>query len=95
LKDLSEEFRFDKMRSGNPAVYLLKEEFENFLSSPQRVELCDWIARCFRQLEQYHEAASWYETAGQLILGQSENDLDSMEQCSSILQDLRRACMSN
>ncbi len=119
MKDLSEEFRLDRMKSGNPAVYLLKEEFENFLSSPQRVELCDWIARCFRQLEQFHEAGSWYETAGQLILAepstptavkalcaldeyekaldcyQRENDEDSISECSTLLRDLRKACMPN
>ena len=58
------------MRSGNAAVYLLKEEFEKFLSSPQRVDVCDWIAKYFYQLEQYGEAGTWYETAGRLILAE-------------------------
>ena len=58
------------MRSGNPAVYLLKEEFETFLSSPQRVDVCHWIAKYFYQLEQYAEAGSWYEAAGKLILAE-------------------------
>jgi tetratricopeptide (TPR) repeat protein len=58
------------MRSGNAAVYLLKEEFENFLISPRRIDVCDWIARYFYLLEQYSDAGSWYETAGQLILAE-------------------------
>ena len=58
------------MRSGNAAVYLLKEHFERFASAPQRVDTCEGIATCFYQLEQYEEAASWYETAGRLILAE-------------------------
>jgi tetratricopeptide (TPR) repeat protein len=70
LRDFSDSFGLDKMRSGNPAVYLLKEEFENFLTSPQRVDVCHWIAKYFYQLEQYAEAGNWYETAGKLILAE-------------------------
>ncbi len=58
------------MRSGNPLVYLLREQFETFASSPQRVETCESIARCFYQLEQFDDAANWYETAGRLILSE-------------------------
>lgn len=70
MQDLSGSFRLDRMRSGNAAVYLLKEQFENFLSSPQRADMCDWIAKCFYQLEQFGDAGNWYETAGQLIMGE-------------------------
>lgn len=58
------------MRSGNAAFYLLKEEFENFLSSPHRVDVCDGIAKYFYQLDQFGEAGNWYETAGKLILAE-------------------------
>jgi hypothetical protein len=58
------------MRSGNAAFYLLKEEFENFLTSPHRVDVCDGIANYFYQLDQYGEAGNWYETAGKLILAE-------------------------
>ena len=58
------------MRSGNAAVYLLKDQFERFSSSPQKVDACESIASCFFQLEQYDDAAGWYETAGRLILTQ-------------------------
>ena len=70
MRDFAESFGIDKMRSGNAAVYLLKEQFEKFSSSPQKVEACESIATCFFQLEQYDDAAGWYETAGRLILAE-------------------------
>ena len=70
MVDFSEVFRVEKMRSGNPLVYLLKEQFGSFSASPQRVDMCDWIAKCFYQLEQYGDAGSWYEAAGRLILSE-------------------------
>ena len=59
VRDFSEGFGVDKMRSGNPAVYLLKEQFERFSSSPQKVEACESIATCIYQLEQYGDSARW------------------------------------
>jgi tetratricopeptide (TPR) repeat protein len=70
MRDFAESFGVDKMRSGNPAVYQLKEQFEKFGTSPEKVEVCDSIATCFYQLEQYEDAANWYETAGRLILSE-------------------------
>jgi tetratricopeptide (TPR) repeat protein len=70
MRDFSEGFRVEKMRSGNAAVYQLKEEFEKFSSSIQKVETCESIAVCFYQLEQFDDAAGWYETAGRLILAE-------------------------
>jgi tetratricopeptide (TPR) repeat protein len=70
MGDFSEVFKFDRMRSGNPAVYLLKEQFEKFVGSPQKLDVCESIALCFYQLEQYEDAANWYETAGRLILSE-------------------------
>ncbi len=71
MGDFSEAFRFDRMRSGNPAVYLLKEQFEKFAGSPQKLDVCESIAHCFYQLEQYEDAANWYEAAGRLIMSES------------------------
>jgi tetratricopeptide (TPR) repeat protein len=64
-------------RTGNygTAAYLLKEEFEIMRSSPQRVDLCEWIAHCFYQLERFGEAGNWYEAAGQLILVEQSTPL--------------------
>lgn len=70
MRDFAEGFRVDKMRSGNAAVYVLKEQFERFSSSPEKVEACESIAICLYQLEQYDDAAGWYETAGRLILSE-------------------------
>lgn len=70
MRDFSEGFSVDKMRSGNAAVYLLKEQFEKFSGSPQKVDACESIATCFDQLEQYDDAAGWYETAARLILAE-------------------------
>jgi tetratricopeptide (TPR) repeat protein len=70
MGDFSEGFRFEKMRSGNEAVYVLKDQFERFSSSPHKVDACESIASCFYQLEQYDDAAGWYETAGRLILAE-------------------------
>jgi tetratricopeptide (TPR) repeat protein len=70
MPDFAERFRLSKMRSGNAAVYLLKEQFERFLTSPRRVDVCEWVASCLYQLEQYNDAADWYEVAGQLLLAE-------------------------
>jgi tetratricopeptide (TPR) repeat protein len=70
LHDFSQEFRLEKMRSGNAAVYELREQFEQFATSPQRVDSCETIGRCLYQLEQYDDAANWFETAGRLILSE-------------------------
>ena len=70
MSDFSEAFRFDRMRSGNADVYLLREQFEKFTASPQKLDVCESIAHCFYQLEQYEDAANWYETAGRLILSE-------------------------
>jgi tetratricopeptide (TPR) repeat protein len=89
VHDFSESFRIEKMRSGNAAVYLLKEQFENFVSSPQKVDLCESIAGCFYQLEQYEDAAGWYETAGRLIL--SEPTVPPALKALTALSDYERA----
>ncbi|MDG6981784.1 MAG: hypothetical protein JRN51_11830 [Nitrososphaerota archaeon] len=70
MQDFSERFSVEKMRSGNAAVYVLKEQFEKFSTSPHKVDACESIASCFYQLEQYGDAAGWYETAGRLILSE-------------------------
>jgi len=89
MRDFSEGFGLDKMRSGNAAVYLLKEQFEMFSSSPQKVDACESIASCFYQLEQYDDAAGWYETAGRLIL--SEPSLTPAIKALSALDDYEKA----
>jgi tetratricopeptide (TPR) repeat protein len=71
MRDFSEVFGVEKMRSGNAAIYALKEQFEKFSSSPQKVDACESIATCFYQLEQFNDAAGWYETAGNLILSEA------------------------
>lgn len=70
MHDFADNFRVNKMRSGNAAVYQLKEQFELFAGSPEKVSVCESIAQCFYQLEQYEDAAGWFETAGRLILSQ-------------------------
>ena len=70
MRDFSERFGIQKMRSGNAAVYQLKEQFEKFAASPQKLDACESIATCFYQLEQFDDAANWYEAAGRLILSE-------------------------
>jgi tetratricopeptide (TPR) repeat protein len=89
MRDFSEGFGLDKMRSGNAAVYILKEQFERFSSSPQKVDACESIASCFYQLEQYDDAAGWYETAGRLIL--SEPSLTPAIKALNALDDYEKA----
>lgn len=79
----------EKMKSGNAAVYLLKEQFEKFSSSPHKVDACESIATCFYQLEQYEDAASWYETAGKLIL--SEPSITPIIKALNALGDYEKA----
>jgi len=68
LANILDSLSFNKMRSGNPMVYLLREQFEKFAASPQKLDVCESIAHCLYQLEQYEDAAGWYETAGRIIL---------------------------
>lgn len=89
MGDFVKGFGVDKMRSGNAAVYLLKDQFERFSSSPQKVEACESIASCFYQLEQYGDAAGWYETAGRLIL--SEPTLAPAVKALNALDDYEKA----
>lgn len=89
MRDFASGFGVDKMRSGNAAVYILKEQFEKFSSSPQKVEACESIASCFYQLEQYDDAAGWYETAGRLIL--SEPSLTPAVKALDALDDYEKA----
>ncbi len=70
MADFSEGFRFEKMRSGIAAIYILREQFEKFSSTPHKVDACESIASCFYQLEQFEDAGGWYETAGRLILSE-------------------------
>jgi tetratricopeptide (TPR) repeat protein len=89
MRDFSEVFGVEKMRSGNAALYALREQFENFSSSPQKVDACESIAACFYQLEQYDDAASWFETAGRLIL--SEQSVPPALKALSALGDYEKA----
>jgi tetratricopeptide (TPR) repeat protein len=89
LRDFSEALRVDRMRSGNAAVYVLREQFEKFASSPQKVEACETIATCLYQLEQYDDAANWFETAGRLIL--SEPSLTPAIKALSALEEYEKA----
>lgn len=90
MSDFSRGFSVEKMRSGIAAVYILKEQFEKFSSSPQKVDACESIASCFYQLEQFEDAGGWYETAGRLILSEPSvtpaikalNALDDYEKAS-------------
>jgi tetratricopeptide (TPR) repeat protein len=61
---------FDLARSDNheAAANVLKQEFLKLQSSDQKVELCEWIANCFENLQDYGQAAEWYEMAGALSL---------------------------
>jgi tetratricopeptide (TPR) repeat protein len=90
MPDFSQAFRVEKMRSGNAAVYMLKDQFEKFSSSPQKVEACESIAICFYQLEQFEDAAGWYETAGRLIL--AEPTAVPAIKALNALEDYEKAC---
>jgi tetratricopeptide (TPR) repeat protein len=68
---------FDLARSGNKeaAANALKLEFQRRQSPDQKVELCEWIASCFENLQDYEQAAEWYETAGALSLAETGSPL--------------------
>ncbi len=89
MREFSDVFGFGKMRSGNAAVYLLREQFEKFHTDQHKIEACESIASCFLQLEQYKDAAGWYEAAGRLIL--SEPGVASAIRAISALSDYERA----
>ena len=90
MADFSDLFGVDKMKSGNAAVYILKEQFETFQSSLEKVGTCESIASCFYQLDQFEDAAGWYETAGRLIL--SEPGTTPAVKALNALSDYEKAC---
>lgn len=95
VRDFSEKFGVNKMRSGNAAVYQLREQFEKFAASPQKVDSCESIALCFYQLEEYDDAANWYEAAGRLILAEPSatpalKALSALEEYEKALECYRR-----
>ncbi len=90
MADVSDAFLLSRTGSYRIASYLLREEFEVMRSSPQRVDLCEWIAHCFYQLDQFGEAGSWYETAGQLIL--SEPAIPLQIKALTALKEYESAC---
>jgi hypothetical protein len=68
---------FDLARAGNRdlAVHMIKQEFQKLQASDQKVELCKWIASCFENLQDYAQAAEWYEMAGVLSLSETGSPL--------------------
>ena len=72
MVDFSSAFHVQKMNSGNPVVYLLREQFGSLIGIPQKIEACDCIAGSLLQLGQVGEAAMWYEAAGLLMYRRSE-----------------------
>jgi tetratricopeptide (TPR) repeat protein len=68
---------FDLARSGNreAAANVLRQEFQRLQSPNQKVELCEWIAACFENLDDYEQAAEWYEMAGTLSLSETGSPL--------------------
>lgn len=64
---------FDLARSGRheAAADVLREEFLRLQSADQKVKLCEWIASCFENLQDYAQAAEWYEMAGALSLSET------------------------
>jgi len=68
---------FDLARSGerDAAASVLKQEFQRLQSSDHRVQLCEWIASCFENLNDYGQAAEWYEMAGLLSLSETGSPL--------------------
>jgi tetratricopeptide (TPR) repeat protein len=68
---------FDLARSGerDTAASVLKQEFQRLQTSEQKVQLCEWIASCFENLQDYEQAAEWYEMAGLLSLSETGSTL--------------------
>ena len=70
--DFASAFHVQKMKSGNPVVYLLREQFGSFAGSPHKADACDHIAGSLRELGQASEAAMWYEVSGALMCERAE-----------------------
>jgi tetratricopeptide (TPR) repeat protein len=75
LESISHAIELAKMGNSQAAANMIKEEFERLQSSGRLVELCEWLAICFEKLEDYDQAGSWYETAGEVILSNSDSQI--------------------
>ncbi|MDG6901033.1 MAG: hypothetical protein JRM80_03640 [Nitrososphaerota archaeon] len=91
MVDFSAAFHVQKMDSGNPVVYLLREQYGAFAGSLHKADACDGIADSLRRLGQVGEAARWYEAAGILMYERGElrpelRALYAMEEYESALE---------
>ena len=75
MVSVSEVFQLARSGERETAISILKQEFQRLQSSEHRVHLCEWIASCFENLDDYGQAAEWYETAGLLCLSETGSDL--------------------
>ena len=71
MTGIEERLGLQRVTSGNPAVYLLRDEFERLATSHRSASDCEWVADLLYQLEQYGDAGGWYEMAGGLLLTRS------------------------
>jgi tetratricopeptide (TPR) repeat protein len=68
MSDITEAIELASAGNSRAATDMLREEFEKLQTPERMVELCEWIATCFENLDDYVQAGSWYEMAGELIL---------------------------
>lgn len=72
---VSEAFELAWAGNKDAAANALRQEFQKLQAPNQKVELCEWIATCFEKLDDYEQAAEWYEMAGTLLLSQTGSPL--------------------
>lgn len=72
---IAEAFDLARTGRGEAAANALKQELLRLQSSDQKIELCEWIATCFENLNDYDQAAEWYEMAGALALSETGSPL--------------------
>lgn len=66
---------FSSMRSGNPAVELLKYEFQLIMTNNLSLENISSVAQYLAEIGQFEEAGEWYEAAGTICISSSTSPL--------------------
>jgi hypothetical protein len=66
---------FLSMRSGNPAIELLKHEFHILMTTKPSLECFASIAHYLKEIGELQEAGQWYERAGKLCIARNSGSL--------------------
>jgi hypothetical protein len=70
MGSISRAFALQQMGDYEQTAVTLRGLLDNVEASSEWVDVCEWIAICCEKMNEPEDAASWYESAGQMILAE-------------------------